>query len=251
MKNDQLSIAGTEAALATRSEPTSLHILEAAVSGGITSENIAVVKEIMAMRREELSAQAKQAFNRDFFRLKTKIAGMDFYADKEAKDYDGNVMYLFCSEKELSARLEPVLFEFHFAMMFGQRQENDRVIVEITLIHAEGHEEKREYAVRLGAVNKMKDATQADAGSTTSAWRNLVIKLFGIKSRITDKMDVRNEGGTISAEKVLWLRERMTELGVKEEPYLRIAAAASIEDIREEAYPIITRMLEEKARAKR
>lgn len=251
---EQLTIHGARTALQTTSEPpagSSLHILEAAIKGGITSENVAVVKEIIAMRREEMAFQNKQTFNRAFFALKKDIAAMDFYADKEAKDRNGKTMYKYCGEQEIAEKLEPVLMKHGFAMMFGQRQESERVVAEITLIHESGHEEKREYAVRSGATNAAKDATQADTGATTSAWRHLVTKLFGLKSRITEGNDVRNEGERISEDKVQWLRERMKELGVQEAPYLRIAGAASIEEICEGSYPIITRMLEEKARAKR
>lgn len=231
------------------SAPTSaLQILEAAVRGGITGENVAVVKEILAMRREELAFQNKKSFNSAFFDLKKELAGMDFYADKEAKDYDGNTMYRFCSEAELSAKLEPVLFKHGFAMMFGQRQENDRVVAEVTLIHQDGHEEKREYAVRLGATNKMKDATQADAGSTTSAWRNLVIKLFGLKSRISDKEDARNEGERITWEECKYLDEQIKETGADRAAFLKFAGAATIPEIRANRYASLVQALEKKAR---
>lgn len=224
--------------------PTSaLQILEAAVRGGITGENVAVVKEILAMRREEMAFQNKKSFNVAFFELKKELAGMDFYADKEAKN-DGQVMYRFCSEAELSAKLEPVLFKHGFAMMFGQRQENDRVVAEVTLIHNGGHEEKREYAVRLGATNRMKDATQADAGSTTSAWRNLVIKLFGIKSRISDNADARNEGDKISHDKVAWLKEQVAEVGYNEASFLKLAGCAGFEEITDGKYPVLCNAIE-------
>lgn len=231
------------------SAPTSaLQILEAAVRGGITGENVAVVKEILAMRREELAFQNKKSFNSAFFDLKKEIAGMDFYADKAAKDYDGNVMYHFCSEAELSAKLEPVLFKHGFAMMFGQRQENERVVAEVTLIHQDGHEEKREYAVRLGATNKMKDATQADAGSTTSAWRNLVIKLFGLKSRISDNQDARNEGGFITAEKALYLEQTVKEVRFPTDAFFRLAGCTTYAQITDGKYSVLFNALEEKRR---
>src|ERR1700759_3912987 len=115
----QTHIPAVADALATRHEPSSLNLLESAVHGGITSENVAVVKELIAMRREEMAFQNKVSFNKAFFALKKEIAGMDFHADKEAKDYDGNVMYRFCSEAELSSKLEPLLFKHGFTMMFG------------------------------------------------------------------------------------------------------------------------------------
>lgn len=230
--------------------PSSLQILEAAIKGGITGENVAVVKEIIAMRREEMAFQNKQEFNRAFFELKREIVMMDFYADKEAKDYDGNVMYRFCSEAELSSKLEPVLFKHGFAMMFGQRQENERVVAEVTLIHSGGHEEKREYAVRLGNTNKMKDATQADAGSTTSAWRNLVIKLFGLKSRISESADARNEGGFVTTQQAEELERRVKMINGDVPKFLGWAKAKTFATIPETAYERLDNFLRGKEAGK-
>lgn len=247
-KEQQLIVPEAQDALETHTEPSSLSILDRAIAGGVTSDNVAVVKEILAMRREEMAFANKKAFNQAFFRLKKEISAMDFYADKEAKDYDGNVMYRFCSEKELSEKLEPTLFKHGFSMMFGQRQDNDRVVVEITLIHEEGHEEKREYAVRLGATNKMKDATQADAGSTTTAWRNLMIKLFGIKSRISDKNDARNEGEFISEDKAIALETMVREVRFPTDAFFRLAGCTTYAGITEGKYSVLFNALEEKRR---
>ena len=104
-----LAVATTQPQAVAIAPPTSLDILEKAVRGGVTSENVAVVKEIIAMRREEVSAASKASFNRAFFDLRRELGGMDFYADKAAMN-NGKVAYRYCSETELSAGLEPVLF---------------------------------------------------------------------------------------------------------------------------------------------
>jgi hypothetical protein len=223
--------------------PTSISILEAAVKGGITSDNVAVVKEIIAMRREELAHEAKAAFNRDFFRLKQEISKMDFYADKTALTKSGATAYTYCSEGELNSKLEPVLFKYGFAMMFGQNTNGERVVAEITLIHEAGHEEKREYAVRTGSANAMKDATAVDTGSTTSAWRHLVIKLFGLKSRISETQDAKNDGEFITFDKVQYLQEQCREKGMNEATLLRLAGADSLEKVGVNIYPVLINAL--------
>lgn len=236
MRNEQLEIVPANAPPAP---VTSLSILAAAVGGGINKENVDVVERLVALRREEVKEEARREFHAAFFQLRKEISDMDFYADKEAKDYDGNVMYRFCSETELSAKLEPVLFKHGFAMMFGQRQENDRVVAEVTLIHKGGHEEKREYAVRLGAVNKMKDATQADAGSTTTAWRNLVIKLFGLKSRIQHSDDPRNLGEKITEDQAKQLKIRVMDTESNEVAFLKLAGVTVTGPVTLEHYKAI------------
>jgi hypothetical protein len=246
--NDQTIIPATESALATTHEPSTIGILQAFVDKGITSENVAAFSQLIALKREEDSRQSKIAFNKSFFRLKTELATMNFYCDKEAKDRSGGVMYSYCSEEEISNKLEPVLFKHGFAMMFGQKQQDSRIIAEITLIHSEGHEEKREYAVRSGATNAAKDATQADTGSTTSAWRHLVIKMFGLKSRISEQGDARNIGAPISFDQAQTLREMVKETKSDEKAFLKFAGAPSYEEIGALEYDRLFRALEMKRR---
>lgn len=227
---------------------TSIQILEAAVKGGITQENIAVVKEIVAMRREEIAFENKVSFNRAFFAVKKEIAGMDFYADKEATTKGGAVAYRYTSEKEIASKLEPVLFKHGFAMMFGQRQESDRVVAEITLVHEDGHEERREYSVRTGQTNQMKDATAVDSGSTTTAWRHLVIKLFGLKSRMSESDDAHLMGEKIPPEKAEELKRLVRDNEINEALFLKFAGAKEFEDIPSLRLAAAEEMLHEKIR---
>ncbi len=223
---------------------TSLDILERAVAGGVTSENVAVVKEIIAMRREEIAHDAKAKFNRAFFELRQEIGKMDFYADKVAMN-NGKVAYRYCSEKELSAGLEPVLFKHGFAMLFGQRDADGKTVAEITLIHKDGHQEVREFSVRSGSTNAMKDATAADTGATTSAWRHLVIKMFGLKSRICESDDARNLGDLatkVSKEVAFELERRAHESNIGG-AILKYVGAASFADIPVIMVPVAERML--------
>ena len=236
------------------SKMTSLDILEAAVRGGITGENVAVVKEIIAMRREEVAFEAKAKFNRAFFELRQEISKLDFYADKSAKNDSGVVCYTYCSEKELASKLEPVLFSHGFAMLFGQRDEKEKTVAIITLIHKDGHEENREYAVRSGGTNRMKDATAADTGATTSAWRHLVIKMFGLKSRIQEENDPRNLGDTnakVTPAQADELERRVQLTNSKVEAFLKLAGASKFAEIPSVNYDMLDRMLQSKEKAGR
>ena len=231
---------------------TSLDILESAVRGGITSENVSVVKELIAMRREEASLEAKSKFNRAFFELREDISHMDFYADKTAKTDSGAAVYSYCSERELQSKLDPVLFRHGFAMLFGQRDEGEKTVAIITLIHKDGHQEDREYAVRSGGTNRMKDATAADTGATTSAWRHLVIKMFGIKSRISETDDARNLGSYITKKQAddLEMRIKLTNsnlMGYKE--LAGILPTEGFEKCTTSKYEVLDQLLSRKERA--
>ena len=250
-----LEIRQTETRLATlpselpARQPCSLDILDAAVRGGVTSENVAVVKEIIALRREEVAHEAKSKFNRAFFELRQEISRMDFYADKAHMTEFGAVAYRYCSEKELASGLDPVLFKHGFAMLFGQRDEAERTVAIITLIHKDGHEETREYSVRAGATNRMKDATAADTGATTSAWRHLVIKMFGLKSRIQEDADPRNLGEInkkITSEQADELERRVKETNSNVPAFLKLAGAAKFAEIPAGNYQMLDRMLKTK-----
>jgi hypothetical protein len=226
-------------------QPSSLDILDAAVRGGVTSENVAVVKEIIAMRREEVAFEAKAKFNRAFFEMKSEIAKMDFYADKAAMN-NGKVAYRYCSEGELSKSLEPVLLRHGFTMLFGQRDDGGKTAAIITLIHCDGHEETREYSVRSGNTNAMKDATAADTGATTSAWRHLVMKMFGIKSRIQEDADPRNLGDIskkVTAEQADELERRVKMLNRNVPAFLKLAGAAAFAEIPAVNFDVVDRML--------
>jgi hypothetical protein len=226
-------------------QPSSLDILDAAVRGGVTSENVAVVKEIIAMRREEVAFESKAKFNRAFFELKSEISHMEIYADKAAMN-NGKVAYRYCSEGELSKCLEPLLLKHGFTMLFGQRDEAGKTAALITLIHCDGHEETREYSVRSGNTNAMKDATAADTGATTSAWRHLVMKMFGLKSRIQEDADPRNLGDThtkVTPAQAADLEHRVKMLNRNVPAFLKLAGAATFGDIPAGSFPVLDKML--------
>ncbi len=207
-----------------------------------------VVKELVAMRRQEINQANKVLFNQQFFQLRKEIQTMSLYADKSAKTDGGGVAYTYCSEQEISGMLETALLRHGFAMMFGQRQDGERTVAIITLIHEGGHEETREYAVRSGGTNRMKDATAADTGATTSAWRHLCVKWFGLKSRIHDSDDVRNLGdlNTKVTQAQAEELERRAGLLNCQKAFLDYAKAPKFSDIPANRYADLDQMLSRK-----
>ena len=95
----------------------------------------------------------------------------------------------------------------------------------------------------------MKDATAVDSGSTTSAWRHLVIKMFGLKSRIREEGDARNVGAFITPEKAFELAERVIACGADAGKFLAFAQAESFEKIGEAILPQLEAMLKAKEKA--
>jgi hypothetical protein len=221
--------------------PSPITILEAAVRGGVTAENVAVVKELMAMCREQRAEDSKAAFAKAFFRLKQNMP--EIYADREAKGRNGEVTFAYCSEAEIASKLEPHLMQHGFAMLFGQSEKDGKVTINVTLIHELGHQEVREFTVRTGQANAMKDAAMCDAGAATTAWRHLMMKMFGLKSRIASNQDAAIEGERITPDKVQYLREQVAEKKRDEARFLAFAGVKTYEEITEATYPLLVRSL--------
>jgi hypothetical protein len=236
----------TKIPVETREEPTTLSLIRGAMESGLTAETVGVVERLVQLRREEVSAANKTEFNKAFFQLKKEIATMELYADKAAKTDGGSIAYRYCSEGEIAKMLEPVLLRHGFAMFAGQSQESDKVTVEITLIHESGHEEKRQYTVRSGNTNRMKDATAADTGATTSAWRHLAIKLFGLKSRMREGDDPRNLGETITKDQAFELEDRIALVNGDKAKFLKLAGSATFAAIPSAKHEVLDQLLREK-----
>ena len=133
-------------------------------------------------------------------------------------------------------------------MLFGQRDEAEKTVAIITLIHKDGHEENREYSVRSGGTNRMKDATAADTGATTSAWRHLVIKMFGLKSRIREEDDARNLGTDekITEAEARDLERRVFDTKSDTIAFLKFAGAKSFDEIKAARWDALDQMLRRK-----
>lgn len=224
-------------------------VLQAAVQGGVTSENVAVVKELVALQERMEERAAAKAFAMAFLRMRKSMP--EIYADKEAKDRSGNKVYSYCSEEEITKKLDPHLMSHGLTMLFGQEEHEGRITVKVTLLHELGHQETRTFTVRAGNPNAMKDAAMCDAGGATTAWRHLMIKWFGLKSRITTENDATIVGEKIGADKIQYLREQLQEVGGTEEGILKLAGVTQFEDIGEAVYPVLVRAIEARKRNKK
>ncbi len=217
-------------------ERPSLHplaILERAIRGGVTKENIEVAKELLQMAREQRAEDAKAAFAKAFLQLRKNMP--EIYADREAKN-DGKLVYTYCSEEEIAKKLEPHLLTYGFTMLPGQTMEGGLITVNVTLIHEAGHAETRGYTVHPGTSNKMKDMTACDTGAATAAWRHLMIKMFGLKSRIRESDDAKNVGENITPAQAKDLQRRLSETAADVIAFLDFAGiklppTASADDI--------------------
>lgn len=247
MNSESLELASPAPTVLTPAAASPIAILEAAIKGGITQENISVVKDLILMCREQRAEDAKAAFAKAFFQLRKNMP--EIYADKEAKNRAGEVTFTYCSEQEIAKMLDPHLMSYGFAMLFGQSEKDGRITVSVTLMHEQGHQEVREFSVRSGTPNAMKDAAMCDTGGATTAWRHLMIKMFTLKSRIAENQDAKLEGAKIGADKVQYIRELVKETASDEARFFAFAGVKTYEEITEGTYPLLVRSLANKRRA--
>lgn len=187
-----------------------LELLERAMQGDLTKEKVEIAKDLMQMAKDYKADEAKAAFAKAFLQLRRNMP--EIYIDKEAKN-DGKVVYAYCSEEEITKKIEPHLLSYGFTTLPNQSEDNGRVTMTITLIHEGGHQTTQSYTVHAGAPNRMRDATACDTGAATAAWRHLVMKMFGLKSRIRENSDARNLGSEITPEEAQTLQRRVFETG--------------------------------------
>lgn len=233
-------------------EPVSIspiNILEAAVRGGINSENVAVVKEIVAMCREQRAEDAKAAFARAFFAMKKEMPII--YADKEVKTKSGHLAFEYCSPQEIQNVIDPVMKRNGFCTMTGQEKDDKGFITaSVTLYHEAGHSETRSFTVRPGSGNALMSEAQCDAAATTSAERHALIKMLGLRTRLRPEDDPHNEGGFISQAQADTLRDLVEQTGSDTAKFLAYASAKTFEEIHEARFEQLEKTLVAKLKAK-
>ena len=227
---NELSVIAPKDAAVARPQPTAIDILQAAVEKGITAENVAVVKEIRQMVREEQEHNAKLAFNRAFFELRKEMPVV--YADREVKTDSGAVAFQYCSPQEIKDILEPLMLRHGFTTMTSQEMDGEtKVTVTVSLLHEAGHSVNGTFTIRVGQENRLVKGPQVVAGATTAAERHCLIKLFGLRTRVNADDDARNVGEPITAEQAFELERMVKEKNRDAAAFLKFAGATSFQTI--------------------
>lgn len=245
MNPNQLEIMAPAEAGAVALQPprNALQLLDAVITGGITKENVEVIAQLRQMAKEERDDAAKIAFGKALFQLRKTMPQV--YCDKQGPDSS----FVYCSEEEISKMIEPHLLAHGFCTLFGQEKEGELVKVSLTLIHEAGHQETRSYTVRPGIGNRMKDNTQVDTSAATSAWRHLVQKMFGLKSRISTDQDAKNMGEYISEQQAAELEHRLKMINGDVKKFLALAEADSFKTIYAMKHKLLDQFLRIKEQA--
>jgi hypothetical protein len=223
-------------------------MLEAAIKGGVTAENVAVVERLTALYERMQAKDAENKFTAAFVALQSEMPRIT--ADKTVPDKYGNLKYKFAPYESIMDAVRPLLQKHGFTVTFSMSYSEGRVIQRCTLQHIAGHSRTNEFAARIGNGPPGSSEAQGDGAASTYAKRFAFCNALNItiESDSDGKNDIRNDGEVIPDDKVQYLRERVKETGFHEGSFLKLAGVNSYEEIRQGSYEVLTRALDMKAR---
>lgn len=222
-------------------------VLKAAVQGGVTAENVAVVKELVALQERMQAKEAEKAFARAFNALQSEMPAVQ--AVKPVPDRDGNVKYHFAPFEHIMEQVRPFLLKHGFTVSFSMGADEGRITQTCKLTHVDGHSQSNSSSVRIGKGPPGATETQADGAASTYAKRfafcdalNIVIE----RDNDGTPTDAKVIGAPIAADKVAYLRELVKETNSDEAKFLAYARVTKYEDIGDADYPRLVAALEKK-----
>lgn len=240
----------TQLAVAPQAPPSILSVLSAAVQGGITADNVAVVKELLALRREEEAAQAAKDFASAFCELQKETPRIK--ATKAVPDNSGNVRYTFAPYEEIMRQVHPMLAKHGFSVSFDTSFDDKRVNVTCHLMHRGGHMRSNTFACRIGSGPPKASEAQSDGAATTYAKRFALVAALNItvEGMDADGADPKVEGAPVSPELANKLRSDCLDAGMDLAKVCKWLGVASFTEIPESKVAILTAKIAEKIAAK-
>ena len=220
-------------------------MMQAIIEKGITQESVAVMKDLLAMKREMDAEGARAAFNRDFLALRKECRPIA--ATRTIPTKDGGVKGRFASLEDIVGEVSPLLEKYGFSDTYSQSNiEGGRTKVVVTLLHTSGHERSSEYSCREHS-SPQNTPAQNDGGTNKMARRHALCNMLGIV--LDYSQDARLEGDTITPEEAAILEERVARItgGDADQVarYLRLAGAPSFAEVRRAKYDVVMAALDQ------
>ena len=227
-----------------RTQPTPMDLLQAAMAGGITPENIAVVERMAALAERFEERNAEKEFNRAFAALQADmpviVASTPIQNRGKYEKYE-----------DLMRVVGPLAAKHGFSLSFSNDFKDGRIVETCTLRHAGGHSASNSFAVRG---RKADNDTQSDCMAATTAKRNALCNALNIVIRqdcLTEENDPRMESDRcITEEQAEELERRCALANVNREAFMAFAGAKTYREIRADRYDDIDQMLAKKERRK-
>lgn len=210
-------------------------IAERILTGDITNDKLAMIKDLVAM-------DAERQFNAAFVALQAEMPKVK--ATKAIPNRDGTVRSTFAPYEEIMEQVAPLLQKHGFTVTFSTDFKEGRIIKLCTLAHA-GHKRTNSFAVRIGSGPPGCSEAQADGAAGTYAKRGALCDCLNIS--IDHDTDARAEGETITTSQADELERRVKLTNSNVAAFLKYAGnVKSFAEIPASAYERCDEMLAKK-----
>ncbi|MGV1047649.1 MAG: ERF family protein [Solirubrobacterales bacterium] len=229
-----------------RREPSAIEMIQSVIERGVTSENVAALRELVALKKDMDSDASRKAFARDFIALQKELPAVK--ATKMIPNRDGSMRSSFAPFDEIDAQLRPLAMKHGFTYSFSEGTfQQSKVTKVCTVMHQEGHERSNPFSVRIGSGPPGCSEAQADGAAHSYAKRGALCDAFNIIVHGIDN-DARLEGAPVSKEVAFELERRVKETNSNVAAFLHLAGAATFAEIPEAKYSILDQLLAKKER---
>ena len=224
-------------------------ILRAAVAGGVTTENVAVVERMAALVERQQDREAERAYIFALSKLQSECQNVI-----ATKDVDGKFRY--APFLDIWSAVRPSVESNHFTLQWSQEHLGDKVKVTLTLQHTAGHKRDFTYGMRIGSnapgTPAGAQAPVLDSQAESRAKRRLLMDCLNIVVDAVTPAEDAGDGTLASQEESDELFKRLINTGADENSqkrFLALAGVASWNQIPKVMLPILGRLMTEKERA--
>lgn len=224
-------------------------LLRGVIQAGITSDTVAVMKDLLAMNERIEERDAEKQYNIAFVKLQSETGKIEATkAVHNSEDKGGGVRYYFAPFEEIMDKVQPLLTHHGFGIEFDSEVAEGRLLAICTLSHVAGHSRSSRFAVRYSKPPGSSDA-QGDMSTLSYAKRGALCSRLNIRiggmdddARIEDDTD----GATINFKQAAELMEWAEELNADIPAMLKWAGADTFENIPEIKYAGLVALLKKK-----
>lgn len=238
-------LAKTEKLALEAQSPVSgaMGMIERLIEKGITTENVAALKELRAMHIDQEERDAKRAFATAFREMQAALPAIA--PTKIVPNKEGGVRFKYAPYDELMKIVGPIMQKFGFAATFSTKFQEGRVTSLCTLTHDAGHERTNEYSVRIGGGPPGASESQADGAANQYAQRGALSDALNLVILGRDN-EAKDLGAPVSHDQAEDLRQRVKDAKLSVTSFLKWAGATSFETIPETSYKKLDAYLKSK-----
>lgn len=227
-------------------QPSVLEIIREMVNRPGVTENVAALKEMVALQERMEDRNAKKAFVAALQRFQAAVKHVQVTRIVPTKV--GGIKYKYAPIEDIQREIEGPQQANGFTITFSQRLGPGIVTAICRLTHISGHSESNEYTVRAGKGPHDGTERDADVAASTVAQREALCDALNIVRDREQTEDARNLGSKITADQADDLRRRVRDSKSDEVAFLKLAEAGNFEDIMSVKLEILDQLLSKRER---